>query len=104
MATIEERAKALYLWDIHCDDDDVFPISMKNLCRQEIESYTIGATNQDRIAREEERKRCINAFCKIECGRLANETCPNTDSCILDCKKYKSFCKAIEEGGNNGND
>lgn len=56
------------------------------------------ATEQDRIARQDEREKAKNAFCMASCGKREDETCPNTDTSVCECKEYMKFCKAMEGG------
>lgn len=73
--------------------------------------YVDIATEQDRIARQEERERCIQAaqdWCCSDCG--AQPKC-KIDSDELGHPAFGGKCmdrvkirKAIEEGDNNGND
>lgn len=94
MATIEERAKQMCYFmngDLRLRD--------ANIEKALIEI----ATDQDRLARQEERERCIKAAQDYYCNR----TCAGYDieHClcrICDCRK--NLRKAIEEGGNNEKD
>lgn len=93
MATIEERA---YQYAVKTDK----PYSW--FCDLE-KSYIAGATEQDRIARQEERARCIrlaqDAVCKV-CA-----SCYNITNCKKNgCGYFNSIRKAIEEGGSNDKD
>ena len=57
--------------------------------------YYNGAIEQDSIARQEERERCINAAIKAHCS-----FCPNyLFDCSL-CNEKEIIRKTIEEGGN----
>lgn len=56
------------------------------------------ATEQDRIARVEERERCINAIRNVSCALCLNNDDP--DRCKATNCLTKYIIKAIEEGGN----
>lgn len=60
-------------------------------------AYKSGATEQDRIARQEERERCISAAQHWLC-RSCCETCYSKHN-ISACYKGKAIRKAIEKGG-----
>lgn len=62
-------------------------------------AYIRVATEQDRIARAEERERCILMAQKYACRNCLNEgICDGTRMCTI----KSNIRKAIEEGGNNG--
>lgn len=89
MATIEERAHNYAITNesnIQDWDGDYEIMVM---------SYKEGASDQDKIARQEERERCINAaqdaICDLCCG------CPKIG---YNCAKMNNIRKAIENNEN----
>lgn len=54
-------------------------------------TYIVAATEQDRIARADEREMCLNAICR---------TCQDLIFCVdRNCMYINNIRKAIEEGG-----
>lgn len=98
--TIEERAEKKY--KLRPWMSKMMQVSVKiNKLR-----YIQIATEQDRIARAEERERCIKAAQDAHCNMCAiYEVCHNLSGGNLDgeCKAKEIIRKAME-GGNNGND
>ena len=81
METIEERAKRAN-WGLHVDSFDAFNEETKNA----ILRFT---TEQDRIARQEERDRCIKIAQEWNC----KVACNNGLACKPD---YKERCVILE--------
>lgn len=95
MGTIEERAiEIAEKWksDIIRGGEDISFTHLEYVAKQ-------AATEQDRIAREEERERCIKAAQKWYCGGCRTMQ-PN--GCYY-CKDMQKIRKAIEKGCDNGN-
>lgn len=82
MATIEERA---YRYAVKTDK----PYSW--FCDLE-KSYIVGATEQDRIARQEERERCINIACEVYC-----RDCGCCYSEQMRLEKKQNNCSMLDE-------
>lgn len=63
-------------------------------------SYEVGAQDQDRISRQEERERCIKVACDWICRSFCN--CGDPNGCSVTCRSMteEKIRKAIEEGGN----
>ena len=97
MSTIEERAKAIATQRVGNDYSGKAPISEDAQYWHVIHSACYeAATDQDRIARTEERERCINAAQHWLC-RSCCETCYSKHN-ISACYKGKAIRKALEEG------
>lgn len=91
METIEERAAAFA--------DSKISGKVGKQCTAI--GYIHGAQEQDRIARAEERERCINVVRGVTC-----ELCLRYDAemCKVTHCLTKDIIIAIEEGGDNGNE
>lgn len=63
----------------------------------ECDGYIAGATDQDIIARQEERERCIKAIRSVPCALCLNNDDP--DRCKATNCLTKGIIEAIEEGG-----
>ena len=81
--TIKERAKAqLFGFDGVFDSEDF------------VRRIIYVATEQDRIAREEEREKAKEAFCLATCkGKLHRSTCTSLGT----CNEYDEFCAIIRK-------
>lgn len=91
MATIEERAKAIaeeWKKDIIRGGEDLSFTHLEYVAKQ-------AATEQDRIARAEERERCVKAAQDVYCDITCNHRCDFTQRCQI----MWEIRKAIE-GGN----
>lgn len=66
-------------------------------------AYYEGATEQHQITHKDTIEKAKCAFCFAECGRCADETCPNTDSCVCECEEYEKFVKILEGDGDKEN-
>lgn len=67
-------------------------------------AYIEGAETQDRIARQEERERCINAAkkaCCYVCKHIEMNSGCFIDPTTKECSKIEHIRKAME-GGSNG--
>lgn len=82
METIEERAMIL------AEDSSVLHGTQKAVYKACVEI----ATEQDQIARKEERERCVNVICNCCQDRMF---CLNNN-----CMYINNIRKKIEEGGN----
>ena len=93
MSTIEERAKetANKLWDI----DGIFTYSEFINTAKQIANDS--ATDQDRIARQEERERCIKAAQNWYCDIMRLGYYPTHKLCN-GCDRCEKLRKAIEKG------
>lgn len=91
MATIEERAK-ICAENVACDITNTYVVEL--VIEHEL-------TEQDRIARAEERERCIKAAQDAHCGMCPiYEVCHNLDGGNLggECNAKENIRKAMEGG------
>lgn len=96
MATIEERAtKFANVKGLCIDCASVDHHCMECETRGKIKGYIKGATDQDRIARKEERERCINAAISCICKECSIGYCENSVLCGQ-CETRVNVRKAIE--------
>lgn len=99
METIEERARQIaekWKSDIIRGGEDLSFTHLEYVAKQ-------AATEQDRIARAEERERCIRLAQEWYCNEYC--TCATPNSCKAhDCKAMiEGSIRKTMEGGNNGN-
>lgn len=95
--TIEERAKAQADLCLSCIDcGEVEQGCMDCERRGRYLGYKRGATEQDRIARQEERERCIKAAQDIYCDSICivHDICKDHGQ----CSNKNKFRKAMEGG------